>query len=220
MKYPLAVVIVIIFVLIVWFNTHPHVEMLEVGQFVEVNGKDVEILPLSELRDELQTGDVLCSMGTNLQSGLIRTFLGSPITHVSMVIRASDCEVPLVHDLYILDIGLNEMPVVGDIYTKDVQLRPLDAVISMGGSHYIYGVVPRGEFGIQELRITAEDIYRYKRVNFNWSPWSMFSTDDKDYKVCSTFVQDIHKNAGIMHDCITPVDYFNRPGLKMIDARF
>jgi hypothetical protein len=195
-----------------------------------------DVTPLSKVRDELKTGDVLVFMGTTIKSAAVRTYLQCPASHVGIIIRMDKKKedgTPVFpdakSDLYVLDMGGRNIPLVKNIFgrsgrsSRDVLLRTLEKTIKNSRSSYIYGIVPVEK----EIDIRPEDVKEYFNCEFNWSPLSMFSIayQNTKFKVCSTFAAKIHEDFNVQlagtekqpHE-MTPADYFHAEGIYFVDT--
>jgi hypothetical protein len=189
------------------------------------------VKPLSEVRADIKTGDILVQHGTSLRSAAIRTYLQCPATHVGVLIRmdkktadGSPMFPDAKSDLYVLDMGGRNIPLLKDIAgptgrsRRDVRLKPLDKVLKSKKASYVYGIVPAD----REIDVTPEMIDEYFNCEFNWSPWAFdISYKDSRFKVCSTFAAKIHEDCGLEvtdGHRKTPADYFRDPRIYFVDG--
>jgi hypothetical protein len=224
--YAVLIVLTIMIVLVCLIHINPRLE-----EYINMD----QIVPLSSVRDNLKTGDVLVFMGNSIKSAIVRAYLQCPATHVGMIIRMDakkEDGTPIFpdakSDIYVLDLGGRNVPILRDIIgrtgrsTKDVVLRPLKKVFKRSPASYIYGVVPVS----RSIDISPDDVKEYFNCEFNWSPFSMFSFDysNTKFKVCSTFISKLHDDFGVgvnsdkQHHEMTPADYFHAPGIYFIDT--
>jgi hypothetical protein len=201
------------------------------------------VVHFDEIRNQMKTGDVITMNTSHLLKRLVITnYLGCDAIHIAMVVRvkkgsierrvgasvrgskdslkanADSSDLPRFEvetspdergELYLIELGpYGKWP-----YRKsDVRFSPLS--VALGScSYHTFGYLPVEK----ELSFTDGDLAKYMDYKYNYFVPTMFSPYKK-YKICSSFVAEIHHDKGLGRDnphLRTPCEYRNHRDLQM-----
>lgn len=159
---------------------------------------DTVLYKYSELKDNLQTGDLIFLAGTNCASELIGGIIDSPFIHIGMIIKENDGE------LYIWDADIGQKAKLGprlmtldDKFNKS-HCKQIGAVMKLNG----------------ERKFTSEDLKRVIDQNINKSmdkymySWALGKIAKNENKVfCSELIAETYQELRIMSNEKNAYDY-------------